>query len=50
MNWFQDGRVTRQEIVDLINGLGGDPDCPHAQVGQSQSKTYFVTNTYTRVQ
>lgn len=27
----KDGRVTRQEIVDLINSLGGDPDCPHAQ-------------------
>jgi hypothetical protein len=29
---LQDGRVTRQEIVDLITSLGGDPECPHAQV------------------
>ena len=28
----QDGRVTREEIVDLIESLEGDSNCPHVQV------------------
>ena len=28
----QDGRVTRDEIVDLIESLDGDSSCPHVQV------------------
>ena len=27
-----DGRVTREEIVDLIESLEGDSHCPHVQV------------------
>ena len=27
-----DGRVTRDEIVDLIESLDGDSACPHVQV------------------
>ena len=27
-----DGRVTRDEIVDLIESLDGDSTCPHVQV------------------
>ena len=28
----QDGKVTRDEIVDLIESLDGDSSCPHVQV------------------
>ena len=28
----KDGRVTRDEIVDLIEALDGDASCPHVQV------------------
>ena len=28
----KDGRVTREEIVDLIESLEGDSNCPHVQV------------------
>ena len=28
----KDGRVTRDEIVDLIESLDGDSSCPHVQV------------------
>ena len=28
----KDGRVTREEIVDLIESLEGDSHCPHVQV------------------
>ena len=28
----QDGKVTRGEIVALIDSLDGDPTCPHVQV------------------
>ena len=28
----KDGRVTRDEIVDLIETLDGDASCPHVQV------------------
>ena len=34
-----DGRVTRNEIVDLIESLDGDSACPHVQVVFS-FKTY----------
>ena len=28
----KDGRVTRAEIVALVENLGGDSSCPHVQV------------------
>lgn len=27
-----DGRITRDEITDLIHSMGGDAKCPHVQV------------------
>ena len=36
----KDGRVTREEIVDLIESLEGDSNCPHVQVRKRPSNGY----------
>ena len=36
----KDGRVTREEIVDLIESLEGDSNCPHVQVRKRPTNSY----------
>ena len=36
----KDGRVTREEIVDLIESLEGDSNCPHVQVRKRSTSGY----------
>ena len=36
----KDGRVTREEIVDLIESLEGDSSCPHVQVRRRPTNGY----------
>ena len=38
----KDGRVTRDEIIDLIESLDGDSTCPHVQVSVTKklSRTF----------
>ena len=36
----KDGRVTREEIVDLIESLEGDSNCPHVQVRKRPTYWY----------
>ena len=38
----RDGKVSRKEIVDLIQSLEGDPTCPHVQVWK---KSLIITKS-----
>ena len=38
----KDGRVTREEIVDLIESLEGDSNCPHVQVRKKSAYKWSI--------